>query len=145
MKNVIVLVVVLAVIGYVGVQVAGVYQTRWALTHRVEYYLDSVLQSPAQVKEDLVREAREKGVELKPADIQIVSQDTDIRSIPQKMLEKKIAQFQNKQITIAVAYDARILGFNWRQEISCSKIKQVAAQSRERRDYEEATKPVPGF
>lgn len=146
MKNWIVLVVVLVAVGYVGAQVAGVFKTRAALTQRVEHSLDFVNdKTQPQVKEDLVRDAQPLGVELKPADIQIVYQDTDIRSIAQKILERKIARFRNKQVVIGVVYDARVLGFRWRQEITCRKIKQVEAQSQERRDYEQVTEPAPGM
>jgi|YelNatPaOPRAMG01_1025707.scaffolds.fasta_scaffold07823_8 glycine/D-amino acid oxidase-like deaminating enzyme len=137
MRNAMVLVLVLVGVGYLGAQVAGVYAVRSELTRRVEHYLDFVDEkSQAQVKENLVKDARAKGVVLQPADIHIVYQDTGIRSVAQKMLEPKVATFRNKQVAIAVQYNARILGLRWRQEITCSKIKQVQAQRRDRQEWE---------
>lgn len=145
MRSVIVWVVLLVVAGYATVQVAGIYQVRSALGQRVEHYLDFVDETTlGRVRQDLARDAQKLGVVLAPTEIRILYEDTDKRSVAQ-YATRKIAEFRNKHVVISVAYDAPLLGWRWRQEITRSKIKQVQAISRSRGDLEEAVEVAPRF
>jgi len=145
MKSAIGWIVVLVLVGYAMAQVAGIVQVRSALGQRAEHYLDFVDEKALeQVREDLVRDAQKLGVKLAPAAIRIVYEDTDKRSVAQ-YATRKIAEFRNKHVAISVAYDAPLLGFQWRQEITRSKIKQVQAISRSRSELEQAVESAPRF
>ncbi len=136
MKTVIVLVLVL-VVGYTGVEISSIYRNRSAIGERMLHYLDLVDDSSKdQVKNDLVRDAAELGVTLDPTRIRIIYQDTEQAAGPQKLVAR-LATFENKQVAIHVSYPASVLGFKWRQEITRNKIKQVRVRQKVRPEYEE--------
>jgi hypothetical protein len=127
MRNAIIVLVVL-VIGYIGVQAVTMIRNNIELSERVEYRLDFVdEQSIEQVKKDIVEDARQRGVEVLTSDITILYEDTQQLTVPQKMVTGKVATFQNKRIVITVKYRPKVAGFIVPQEIVRSKIKQVAA------------------
>jgi hypothetical protein len=132
MKGAIVLIVALVVIGYVGVKFGTMVKSRSDLVERVQYRLDFVDEtSIAAVKEDLVRDAKGLGIELVPDNIRITYTDTEQRTLPQKIVGGRVAEFVNKQIVINVHYVVRILGVPFPQEIGLHKIKQVQARRAE--------------
>jgi hypothetical protein len=129
MRNAIIVLIVL-VIGYIGVQAVTMIRNNIELSERVEYRLDFVdEQSVEQVKRDIVEDARQRGIEILTSDITILYEDTQQLTVPQKMVTEKVATFQNKRIVIAVKYKPKVAGFIVPQEIVRSKIKQVAATS----------------
>lgn len=132
MKAILILVLVVAII-YGGAKFATIYKSKDDLTRRVEYQLDFVDEkSMDQVKADLVHDAQRFGIELLPENINIVYEDTDKRTLPQKMVEGKVAEFTNKQVAIDVHYVARLLGYPLKQEIVRTKIKQIQVRRAEK-------------
>jgi hypothetical protein len=129
MRGAIILIVAVVVLGYLGVKFGTMVKSKSDLTERVDYRLDFVDEtSIAAVKQDLVHDAQRLGIELVPDNIDITYTDTERRTLPQKLLEGRVAQFVNKQVAIKVRYVVRILGVPFHQEISNHKIKQVQAQ-----------------
>jgi hypothetical protein len=136
MKAIIVLIVVL-VVGYAGFEFSTIYRNKSAIGDRVSHYLDFVDDASIdQVKSDLVKDAAELEVDLDPAAIRIVYQDTDRPTGPQKFVAK-LATFENKQVAIHLTYVESVLGFKLRQEITRTKIKQVKVHQKVRPEYEE--------
>jgi hypothetical protein len=126
MRNTVLVVVLLAVVGYGVIKAASIYKARADLAQRVEHYLDFVDETSIDsVKQDLVRDARRFGIELRPENIHIVYADTGQRTVAQKFLEGRVAGFSNKQVAISVRYADRMFGIPVRQVITQSKIKQV--------------------
>jgi hypothetical protein len=116
--------------GYVGVKAAMLYNAKTDFASRVEYRLDFVDEASIDsVKQDLVHEAQNFGIQLVPENIQVLYEDTERRTVAQQIEGNRIAgtQFTNKQITIHVHYAIRILGIPIGQEITRTKIKQVQA------------------
>ena len=129
MRNAIVLVIVLVVAGFAVVQGSAAYKARIDLAQRVEYQLDFVDQSSMNsVKQDIIHDAAKVGIDLRPHDIHIAYEDTEVRSVAQQIVGGRIGtQFTNKRISITVQYKMHILGIPFGQDITRSKIKQVGA------------------
>ena len=129
MRGAIILIVAVVVIGFIGVKAGTMFKSKSDLTDRVEYRLDFVDEASIEtMKQDLVHDAQRLGIELVPDNITITYTDTERRTLPQKMLEGRVAQFVNKLVAIKVRYVVRILGVPFHEEISNQKIKQVQAQ-----------------
>ena len=65
---------------------------------------------------------------ISPANnIDIVYEDSDLPSIPQRLVGRLGAQFANKRVGISLRYVASVMGLPVHQQISASKIRQVAA------------------
>ena len=132
MKQFLIVLIVIALIGYVASKGADVYNARSAMDKVVEKQLGFVDEnSQPAVKQKLVDEARKLGIDLAPGDIHITYEDTDIRSIAQKFTAK-IAEFVNKRAAIQLSYTAHLVGIPLRQEIALSSIRQIQAQQKER-------------
>ena len=126
MRGFIVGVLVVVMVGYLGMQFGSVYRAKHDLEERVEHYLDFVDSPDAPaVKRDLALDAAKLGVELTPADIHLVYQDTEELNVPQHFVGTRFAKFKNKQVAISLRYVARIMGFPLSQEITRAKIKQI--------------------
>jgi hypothetical protein len=126
--------IVLALIGYIGVRAATAFKAKTDLATRVEQRLDFVDETSIDlVKQDLVRDAQNLGIQLKPENIQVLYEDTEQRTVAQQLVGRRIAgtQFSNKRITISVHYAVPILGIPMKQDITGSKIRQVQAPRRE--------------
>lgn len=145
MRIVLLIIVVLAAV--LVVQASRIYKARTDLTAQVEKQLDFVDENSFDaVRSNLVAAAAGLGITLQPADITIVYEDAAERSLAQKILEGKVATFQNKRIAITVRYNASVLGLAWRQQIERSKHRQVQVRPvRPTLDTEGLTDPVPGF
>jgi hypothetical protein len=128
MKGMIILIVVLA-IGLGMVQGMKLFKAKSDFTERVDHELNYVDSSPVDaVKNDLVQEARKFGIQLVPENIQVSMEDSEQRTVAQKLVANKLGtQYTNKKLTIKLNYTARILGIPLGQEITSSKIKQVEA------------------
>lgn len=132
MKGAIVLILALVVIGYVGVKAGMMFKAKNDLSERVEYRIDFVDEtSISSVKQDVVNDAKRLGIELVPDNIRISYTDTEQRSLAQKLVGDRVAQFVNKQIIITVHYVVRILGIPFHQQINAYKIKQVQVRRAE--------------
>ena len=129
MRNIIVVVIALVLVGYAAVQASTAYKAHTDLAQRVEYHLDFVdASSIASVKQDIVHDARKLRIDLRPSDIRIIYEDTEQRSVAQQIVGRRLGtQFVNKRIVISVHYPVRILGIPFSQDITRSKIKQVEA------------------
>ena len=128
MKGVIIGIIVLA-IGYGVVQGMKLFKAKSDFTGRVDRELTFVDNSPVDtVKQDLVQEAQKYGIELAPQNIRVSLEDTEQRTVAQKLVANKLGtQYTNKRITIRINYTARILGIPFDQDITSSTIKQVEA------------------
>ena len=129
MRNTIVAVVGVLLAIYLTMQLSTMYKAKGDLAGRVDYRLDFVdEQSKESVKRDLVEDARKFGIELRPANIDIVYADTEQQTVAEKMVGSRLgAQFKNKQVGISARYEVRILGVPISQTVTASKLKQVAA------------------
>jgi hypothetical protein len=129
MRGAIVLIVAVVVLGYIGVKAGTMVKAKSDLTDRVNYRLDFVDEtSLVSVKQDIVRDAEKLGIVLVPDNIRVTYADTEQRTLAQKIVGARIAQFVNKQISITVHYVVHILSIPFNQEISAHKIKQVQVQ-----------------
>ena len=128
MRGLIILILVV-VIGFGFVQSVKVFKAKTDMAARVEHQLDMVdSNSINSVKQTLVQEARDLGVTLIPDNIYITYEDTERRTLAQKIVGNKLgAQFVNKRAAISVHYTARILGFPIAEDISNAHIRQVEA------------------
>lgn len=136
----IILLLLLALVGWTSVKLGTLYSNKHQLSDRVVYYLDFVDEdSFDSVRQGLIRDAQQWDIELRPDEIQIVYRDIDRPVGPQKFVSK-LADFQNKQVAISVRYTARFLGFKRPQEITHSKIRQLAVHQKVRPEYEELLK-----
>ena len=135
MKAILVIIALILVVT-LTVQVSTMYKAKGDLENRVEYRLDFVDEASIEsVKRDLIADAEKLGIQLSPAKIGILYQDTDQLQFAQKIVGGKLgAQFHNKQVGINVEYDAHILGLPVHQRVTATKIKQVAAPSLPPRD-----------
>ena len=132
MKNFLIIVVVIALIGYIASKGGDIYNAKGALDKVAEEQLNIVDEnSQPAVKQKLVDEARNLGIDLAPGDIHITYEDTDVRSIEQKFTAK-IAEFVNKRVAIQLSYTAHLVGIPLRQEIAHSRIRQIQAREKER-------------
>lgn len=128
MKKVILLLVVVAVC-FIAFKVATVWQTQLALAGRVEYRLDFVEDaSLAGVQQDVIHDAGKLGLTLTPAQVEVTCADAKEESYAQRVVGRTGLQFTNKRVSIRVRYEARLLGWAWPQEITRSRLKQVAVQ-----------------
>lgn len=128
MKVILIIVAALAVV--VVVQLSRIYKARTELAARVEQQLDLVDETSFDaVRSNLIHEAALLGIALLPSEIAIVYQDSAERSLPQKLLEGKVAAFQNKRVIITVRYNASVLGFPWAQQIERTKLRQVQVRA----------------
>jgi len=129
MRNAIVLVIVLVVAGFAVKQGSTAYKTYSDLGDRVEHQLDFVDDSTTgAVTQEIIHDAAQMGVTLRPHDVHIVYEDTAQRTVAQQVVGNRLGtQFTNKRISISVHYTAHILGLPFNQNITRSKIKQVGA------------------
>ena len=131
MRGFVILLIVIVLVGYVGTKMGGMYIVKSDLALRLEERLDQVEQpASVPVKKDLIADADKLGIYLDPAKINIVYEDTEQHSLPQRYVER-IAQFTNKQVAIEVQYTVRILGIPFHHEITRSKIKQIQVRRAE--------------
>ena len=129
MRNVLAIVVTMVLVAYLVARITTVSIARANLANRVQYRLDFVDEASFDsVKQDLIHDARDNGIDLAPDDIHIVYEDTGQLSVPQQLVGDRLhLRFVNKQVGISVHYTANILGFRFGQDITRTKIKQVEA------------------
>jgi hypothetical protein len=128
MKALIVIVIVVLLITGV-VQASKMWKAMSDLQARAEHYLDFVDEkSFDSVKQGLSADAAKLGIDLPVGNIDIEYEDTEQRTLAQKMVGGKLgAQFTNKLVHIGAHYTARILLIPVTQTVSASHIRQVAA------------------
>ena len=128
MRSTIVIVVVLLLAVYGLAQVGTMYRTKGDLEKFVERTLDFVDETTKDsVKADVIQTAHKLGIELSANNIDVVHEDSDLPSIPQRLVGRLGAQFTNKRVGISLRYVASVIGLPVHQQISASKIRQVAA------------------
>jgi hypothetical protein len=143
MRQFLIAVVVIGLIGFVVSQWTGMLKTKNDLAARAEQQLDLVDdKSQEMVKKKLVEEARKLGVTVVPADIQVKYEDTDVRSLAQQYTAK-IATFVNKRATIQISYNARFVGFTVPEKIEVFKTRQISAQSRQSSELKQVQDATP--
>lgn len=127
MKNVLAVVVTMVLVAYLVTRITTVYKARTDLADRVEYRLDFVDETSFDsVKQDLIHDAQNCGIDLATGDIHIVYENTGQITVPQQIVGDRLhMQFVNKQVGISVHYTANILGIRFAQDITQTKIKQV--------------------
>jgi hypothetical protein len=140
MRNVVGIVVVGLLVVYGVVEYSTMLKRRQELKNQVTRYLAFVdEQSIASVRQDLIREAAQLGITLRPEDIHITYEDTDIQSAAQQLVGRRLgAQYKNKRIVITIQYRASVAGIPLSQTVSDYAIRQVAAPvSPPRRELQE--------
>ncbi len=127
MKNVLAVVVTMLLVAYLVARITTVYKARTDLTDRVEYRLDFVDETSLDsIKQDLIHDAKNCGIDLAPGDIHIVYENSGQLTVPQQIVGNRLQmRFTNKQVGISVHYTANILGIRFAQDITQTKIKQV--------------------
>ncbi len=127
MRNFIVIILALVLIGYVVSKASTAFKVRNDLTDRVVYRLDFVDESSTNsVKDDVVHDAQKLGIDLDPSNINVVYENSLLRTVPQQIVGNQLGmRFVNKQIGISVHYVVNILGMHFNQDITQTKIKQV--------------------
>ncbi len=114
-----------ALVTYTGMRVTTIIVGRTNLTNRLDRDLEMVDESSFdKVRQDVIKEAARLGIELQPADITIIYEDTEHLVYPQRVVSG-FAQFKNKKVEIRARYRASVLGIGWPQEASASKIRQL--------------------
>jgi K+ transporter len=115
-------------VGLVAAKAFGLHNAKSKLATKVERQLALVDdKSGPAVKERLIQEAAQVGIQLKPANIQVGYEDAgNVQSVAQKLVGKTGLQFQNKRVSIKVRYTASLLGLPWQQEISQSVVRQIS-------------------
>jgi hypothetical protein len=136
MKAILIL-LVLVLLGYASIQAGTVFRNKGTMAGRVEHWLDFVDENSFDtVKQGLVADAKKYDLTLDPAQIDITYTDVDRAVGPQKFVEK-LATFKNKQVVIHIRYNDSVLGFQWPQDITKSKIKQIEVRQKVRPEYDE--------
>ena len=143
MKNLIIVVAVLVLIGYAVSQWVNNFKAKSDLAARVTEQLNFVDEnSQPAVKQKLVDEARKVGIDLVPDNIQISYEDTDQQTMAEHFTAK-VATFVNKRVTIRLSYTARLAGIPLHQEIMDSHIRQIQVRERERPELQQLLEAAP--
>jgi len=128
MRSTIVIVVALLLTVYTVAQVGTMDRAKGDLDTFVQRTLDFVDETAKDsVKTDIVQTAHKLGIEVETGDIDVVYEDSDVPTIPQRMVGRLNAQFTNKRVVISLRYVAHVLGLPVHQQITAAKIRQVAA------------------
>ncbi len=127
MRNFIVIILALVLVGYISSKASTVYRAKIDLADRVEYRLDFVDEtSTNSVKDDIVHDAQKLGIDLDPSNINVVYENSLLRTVPQQIVGNQLGmRFVNKQIGISVHYVVNVFGMRFNQDIVRTKIKQV--------------------
>lgn len=143
MRNVLAVVVTMVLVAYLVTRITTVYKARTDLADRVEYRLDFVDETSLDsIKQDLIHDAQNCGIDLATGDIHIVYENTGQLTVPQQIAGDRLhMQFVNKQVGISVHYTANILGIRFAQDITQTKIKRVEQHQPETPAGQET--PVP--
>ncbi len=140
MRALVITVLILFLVGFVAVKAGGVFVNHNELRQRVFDRLDMVDEtSVAMVREQVVADAKKLGFEVNPQHILIGYDPTQELGGIQGLVSG-VAEFENRRVTIAFDYTARLFGFPLRQEINVTKIKQVRVRQRVRPDVEQMLK-----
>ena len=144
MKNVLAVVVAMVLVGYLVARITTIYKARTDLADRVVYRLDFVDETSFDsVKQDLIHDAQNCGIDLATGDIHIVYENTGQLTVPQQIVGNRLHMpFVNKQVGISVHYTANILGIRFAQDITQTKIKQVEQHQPETPAGHEAPAPA---
>ena len=120
--------VVLLLSIYAIAQAGAMYRAKGDLETFIQRTLDFVDDTAKEsVKSDIIQAAHKLGIEVLAGNIDVVCEDSDAPTIPQRLVGRLGAQFTNKRVVISLRYVAHVMGLPVHQQITASKIRQVAA------------------
>lgn len=124
MKKFIIVVTLLAALGYGASRYFSISRANDGLERRVESRLDEITPSsiPA-VQKAVIEDAGKLGITLTPENITVSCAPTDTKTYSQKLVGKKInVAFMNTNVAINVEYTANFFGLGLKQKIEKSII-----------------------
>lgn len=128
MRSTIVIVVLLLLAVYGLAQFGTMYRTKGDLETFVQRTLDFVDETAKEsVKTDIVQAAHKLGITVLAGNIDVVYEDSDAPTIPQRLVGRLGVQFTNKRVGISLRYVTSVMGLPVHQQINAAKIRQVAA------------------
>ena len=128
MRSTIVIVVLLLLAVYGLAQVGTMYRAKGDLEKFVQRTLDFVDETTKEsVKTDIIRTAYKLGITVIASNIDVVYEDSDEPTIPQRLTGRLGTQFINKRVVISLRYVASVMGVPVHQQITKSEFRQVAA------------------
>ena len=103
MRSTIVIVVILLLSVYAIAQVGAMYRAKGDLETFIQRTLDFVDETAKDsVKADVIQTAHKLGIEVSANNIDVVYEDSDLPSIPQRLVGRLGAQFTNKRVGISL-------------------------------------------
>ncbi len=126
MRGFIIFLIAIVVVGYASSKAATAFRTKNDFVEHLQTMFDTADNTSVNsLKNDLLQEAKRAGVEVDPANVQVNYVDTDDRTVGQKFVGEKFAQYKNKRLSVALPYTVRVMGFAWRHEYLNTKIVQI--------------------
>ena len=118
-----------ALIAYGFVQWVRNFKAQSDFSERVDGQVNFVdANSMDSVKQTLIADAKNLGIDIAADNIHIAYEDTDQQTVAESLVSKKIGvDFINKRVTITVDYVQHILGIPVHESVTQSRIKQVQA------------------
>ena len=128
MRSTIVIVVLLLLAVYGLAQVGTMFRAKGDLETFVQRTLDFVDETTKEsVKNDISQTAYKLGITVIVSNIDVVYEDSDEPTIPQRLTDRIGTQFINKRMVISLRYVAHVMGVPVHQQITKSEFRQVAA------------------
>jgi len=128
MRSTIVIVVLLLLAVYGLAQVGTMYRAKGDLETFAQRTLDFVDETTKEsVKTDIIQTAYKLGITVMVSNIDVVYEDSDEPTIPQRLTDRIGTQFINKRMVISLRYVAHVMGVPVHQQITKSEFRQVAA------------------
>ena len=128
MRSTIVIVVLLILAVYGLAQVGTMFRAKGDLETFVQRTLDFVDETTKEsVKNDISQTAYKLGITVIVSNIDVVYEDSDEPTIPQRLTGRLGTQFINKRVVISLRYVAHVMSVPVHQQITKSEFRQVAA------------------
>ena len=128
MRSTIVIVVLLLLAVYGLAQVGTMFRAKGDLETFVQRTLDFVDETTKEsVKNDISQTAYTLGITVIVSNIDVVYEDSDEPTIPQRLTGRLGTQFINKRVVISLRYVAHVMSVPVHQQITKSEFRQVAA------------------
>ena len=128
MRSSIVIVVLLLLAVYGLAQVGTMFRAKGDLETFVQRTLDFVDETTKEsVKNDISQTAYKLGITVIVSNIDVVYEDSDEPTIPQRLTGRLGTQFINKRVVISLRYVAHVMSVPVHQQITKSEFRQVAA------------------
>lgn len=130
MKQLIIVVLIVAAIGFVAVNFGEVKTNQVDFERVVGERLEMVeLNNADAVRTQLVKDAKKYKFDLKPSDILVKYERTEDQKYAQGFVAG-LAEFENWRATIELNYTSHLLGFTSDHPVTVSKIKQVQVRQK---------------